>query len=762
MAIHRIATAKDDFYIGSAGLSEDQLRASFAVLSNDPFGARLWSVWPSAPHALGASSSNQPKSISIVDGGITYSGLISIAGGRVVVDFNQSSAAIGALNAGDVLTGSFYYVDRLTGGRFSSAKVTFTIRGLNDSATITGTSAGVVTEDVTLTTGGTLTVNDPDAGENLFQNPASLAGAYGTFTFNAATGVWGYTLNNAATNVQSLEGADTVFDSLTVTSLDGSASQTISVSINGDDDDATISGTATGTVTEDGTTTAGGTLTVADVDAGEDTFQPPLPASLIGTYGTFTFNAATGVWGYTLNNAASVVQSLDGTDSVTDTLTVTSFDSSDTQVITVTVNGASDSASISGTSTGSVTEDGTATAAGTLTVTDPDAGENQFQAPAPASLTGTYGTFTFTALTGLWGYTLNNAAANVQGLITGQSVTDSLTVTSLDGSDSETIIVTIGGANDAANITGTATGTVAEDGTLTAGGTLTANDVDSGQNQFLAPASLTGTYGTFTFNAATGVWGYTLNNAATDVQGLNTGQSVTDSLTVTSLDGSDSETIIVTIGGANDPANITGTASGSVAEDGTLTAGGTLNVADVDTGQNQFLPPASLAGTYGTFTFNATTGVWDYTLDNDAANVQGLIGSDSETDTLTVTSFDGSDSETITVTITGEDDPAVIAGTDTGEVTEDEGIPASGALTIIDPDSGEEAFEVPLLLDGSYGTFTFDVDGNWTYTLNDTNPDVDNLNDGDTLFDSLAVSSIDGTPWTINITINGLSDLLPA
>jgi VCBS repeat-containing protein len=652
MAIHRITTAKDDFYIGSAGLNEDQLRASFAVLSNDPLGARLWSVWPSAPHAVGAASSSRPKSISIVDGGITYSGLISIASGRVVVDFSQSSAAIHALNAGDVLTGSFYYVDRLTTGRFSSAKVTFTIRGLNDSANITGTATGAVTEDGGLAAGATLTANDPDAGENLFQNPASLAGVYGTFTFNAATGAWGYTLNNAAANVQGLITGQQVTDSLIVTSFDGSDSETITVTVNGANDAATISGTATGTVTEDGTTTAGGTLTVADVDASQNTFLAVAPASLTGTYGTFTFDETTGVWGYTLNNAATVVQSLDGTDSVTDTLTVTSFDSSDTQVITVTINGADDSASISGTATGTVAEDGTLTAGGTLTVTDPDAGENQFQ--APASLTGTYGDFTFDAATGVWGYTLNNAAANVQGLITGEQVTDTLTVMSLDGSDSETITVTIDGDDDAATISGDTTGAVAEDGTGTASGTLTVTDVDTDEDVFVAPlpASLAGTYGDFTFDAATGAWDYTLDNAAANVQALITGEQVTDTLTVTSFDGSDSETITITIDGDDDPAVIGGVDTGEVDEDTSLTTSGTLTITDPDAGEEAFVAPVSLAGTYGTFTFDETTGDWTYAIVQDDPAFDTLDDGQTYQDTLDVFSIDNT-MHTITVTING-------------------------------------------------------------------------------------------------------------
>src|SRR5260370_37942542 len=42
-----------------------------------------------------------------------------------------------------------------------------------------------------------LTVHDVDSGENHFQTPGSLAGTYGTYTFNPTTGVWGYTLDQS-------------------------------------------------------------------------------------------------------------------------------------------------------------------------------------------------------------------------------------------------------------------------------------------------------------------------------------------------------------------------------------------------------------------------------------------------------------------------------------------------------------------------------------------------------------------------------------
>ncbi|MFW2561409.1 VCBS domain-containing protein, partial [Legionella sp. S2E2] len=67
---------------------------------------------------------------------------------------------------------------------------------------------------------------------------------------------------------------------------------------------------STGTVTEDANVinanlSSGGTLSIADVDAGQSSFiaQP----SVAGTYGTFTL-AADGVWTYTANNAQTAIQ----------------------------------------------------------------------------------------------------------------------------------------------------------------------------------------------------------------------------------------------------------------------------------------------------------------------------------------------------------------------------------------------------------------------------------------------------------------------
>src|SRR5207302_1032362 len=135
--------------------------------------------------------------------------------------------------------------------------------------------------------------------------------------------------------------------------------------------------------------TASGQLTVHDVDSGQNHFQAVAPASLIGTYGSFTFNPSTGVWGYTLNQ--SLADPLTAGQVVHDHLIVTSFDGTATHDIDVTITGSNDNASITAPAPCAAPFRAAPTASGPLTVHDVDSGQNHFQAVAPASLLGTYG-----------------------------------------------------------------------------------------------------------------------------------------------------------------------------------------------------------------------------------------------------------------------------------------------------------------------------------------------------------------------------------
>lgn len=124
---------------------------------------------------------------------------------------------------------------------------------------------------------------------------------------------------------------------------------------------------------------------------------------------------------------------------------------------------------------------------------------------------------------------------------------------------------------------------------------------------------------------------------------------------------------------------------------------------------------------------------------------------------------------TATVTITGQDDKSVISGDTSGKVVETgyfeeggvkPGTPvASGVLTITDPDSVTTFVPLNSVPSQSgYGSFSINAAGQWAYTLNDANPAVNALNDGDKLTDTVTVRTTDGTMQTVTMTIFGVND----
>src|SRR5207248_3187971 len=282
---------------------------------------------------------------------------------------------------------------------------------------------------------GTLTfdISGGTAGSTVLDGvtyDVSKTSPYGTLYVNSTTGAYSFVPDSGAINA--LTTATTA--SFTVTVSDGtlSASQAFTVAINGVNDAAIISGTATGSVIEaggavPGTPTATGTLTDADVDNSLNTFvaisSPTLSA---GGFGSFTMTAA-GVWVYTLDNANSAVQALNVGGTLTDTFTVTAQDCT-AMLVTITITSATDAAVISGTATGSVIEaadtPGTPPAPDSFPTRRSSDLLNTFVAiSSPTLSAGGFGSFTMTAA-GVWAYTLDNDNSVVQALDVGDTLTD--------------------------------------------------------------------------------------------------------------------------------------------------------------------------------------------------------------------------------------------------------------------------------------------------------------------------------------------------
>ncbi|TIX67528.1 MAG: RTX toxin, partial [Mesorhizobium sp.] len=309
---------------------------------------------------------------------------------------------------------------------------------------------------------------------------------------------------------------------------------------------------------------------------------------------------------------------------------------------------------------------------------------------------------------------------------------------------------------------------------VTAIGSLTASDVDNADNVFQADSGST-SYGSFTIDAA-GNWTYTLDDTNPTVDALNDGDPLSDSFTVHSEDGT-SQLITISITGTNDAAVITGngiqdtsvTEKSGVANGtpGDATAGGDLNAIDVDNPAT-FDVQAAVAKSYGTFSIDAA-GTWSYTLDDNNATVQALNSSGANTtlhELVTVTTADGT-SQVVDITINGANDAAAITGTASGAVVEagssnGGGTPtATGDLLSTDVDNTTDSFQAVNSATASasgYGAFTVTSAGVWTYTLDNSNPTVNALADGQPLSDSFTVYSEDGTAKLVSISITGADD----
>ncbi|UUA74144.1 retention module-containing protein [Cellvibrio sp. QJXJ] len=121
--------------------------------------------------------------------------------------------------------------------------------------------------------------------------------------------------------------------------------------------------------------------------------------------------------------------------------------------------------------------------------------------------------------------------------------------------------------------------------------------------------------------------------------------------------------------------------------------------------------------------------------------------------------LDDSTPATVNISVNPVADAAVV-GSGAGTVKEDTPAQstAAGTLSITDPDAGEEGFEVQSNTAGTYGSFSITSTGDWTYNIDNSKANVQQLKEGEIKTETFTVKSIDGTTSSVVITVTGTND----
>ena len=98
-------------------------------------------------------------------------------------------------------------------------------------------------------------------------------------------------------------------------------------------------------------------------------------------------------------------------------------------------------------------------------------------------------------------------------------------------------------------------------------------------------------------------------------------------------------------------------------------------------------------------------------------------------------------------------------GVNSGSVNSDSNDAVTGTLSLTDADATPDSIVAQTNTTSTYGTFSIAADGQWTYTLDTSNSDVQALTaDSDPLSDVISVSTADGVTGSVTLTINGVDN----
>ncbi|MGR5220543.1 VCBS domain-containing protein [Vibrio parahaemolyticus] len=741
---------------------------------------------------------------TLVDGSGTYGSIVVNQDGSWVFTLDNDSQAVQSLQVGETRQDVFevYAVDQYgktlvdDNGFPQTLDIVVNVHGQNDAPSLRANiEKTMVVDDIEQTLSGRLTVTDVDVedrGHHIWSIAENSVNAdYGKLTFHT-NGTWSYEVDPTHPDIIAL-GANETIDQIwnvTVTDPKGeSATQTLTIHIQGENQPPTMS-TDNGRVTEDVMSGAQVSVTKSvvldDVDSNDVVTLTPI--DLDGTYGRFVVDPTTSTWSYVLYNDQPHVQALGEGVTVTEQFTVRAtdkFGAEVTQTVDVTVTGSNDQPTLSGSASGSVSDSLGSTAAGKVTVSDVDLGDTHTFSVKQDS---NFGTFTVDN-NGNWKFVVDENNAEMNALAKGQTktiqvsvvATDSSGVTATQESNEYVINITIVGTNDAPQIVDIGEQMATENTTTQLTGNFDSGDVDTvnvADSHHWQVAS-GDPRGELTVDPVTGAWTFNLTG---DFEYLSEGETLSSPLSyqvkVTDEHGaSDTITVHFQVTGTNDAPTIVASntvVTGTVHEDPvgaeSGTANGVVTIADVDHNDTHSYSLSNsgmvteIQGMYGTLKLIAgatpESVKWEYVLDQGKADslndgpvtenfdlfVESLVGGVVQGDAI---------KQTIEVTVEGRNDAATVAPESQTVAETDAPLLMSGNLNSTDVDNPDDTFTVQNNKQGTYGTFSIDANGEWTFVANQA---FNSLNVGQSVEETFAVTTVDGTLSTVKVTIQGTND----
>ncbi len=780
----RIKGTNDGAQIGEAtvtALTEDQNVASGNLVAEGTI----------AVHDVDINQSQFSTSVSNVTANLGT--LVLQSSGAYI--YTIANAAVQYLGANDKRIETFLV--RSVDG--TSKEISFTINGTNDgpviewSATIADLyeTANVTGSSSVLNKGGSFRFSDVDAGDTHSAVVTKLASDYDANDSNAFVGTFTAWIENSPNNgaldngslkwnlavvsssIDYLAAGQKITQTYRVEVKDASgavSSRIVTAEIIGRNDAASISvdvaddrsvieagGIANGTA---GDTVASGKLFVTDVDTGEAVFRAPAASSLNGTYGTFEFNAATGVWSYELDNSRGTTQGLVQGQKAFDTLTVTSFDGTASHDISVEINGTNDGPVIKGTTSETYVSSGIG---GVV-----EADENIDATTGKGDLKGIVDL----------GNTIKTAMAdNPADMATVLSnVASALTTAGQPDTLANAIVYVWDNLNANYNDAGYYATPANE--LLVRLGVEYAKYLKAGNPPLLdivAKFTIDGSDADANPDRVQSLHDNLLGNFnAIDMASRFSGQLLSD---LKALIASVDPILLTRPAYSGNEGSVNNALAWDQLHGYAPAQAGKFTAEDVDQPTNVLLQWSASAGVFGRFVIDASTGEWSYTLDHSRPALQALAPGEPATETVTVTvkdEFDAVDTFTLTLTATGINDAPVISGGDlTGEAY-DAGFNAShvlvgstsidGQLVYSDSDPDDtpanDHWSVSGPSSGLYGAFSINQGGKWTYVLDQAKANVLGL--GEAATESFTVRLADSrgayTEQTITITVHGSAE----